>query len=73
MIEGLLKDFGFPIAVAVYFIYQNGKIEKAHKDDLKTLATNALTTLDKNTDALNKNSEVLDESNIRLRDARQRT
>lgn len=69
MIEELLKTFGFPIAIAIYFIYQNGKVEKAHKDDLKGIAVQTIGTLDKNTEALDKNTEMLQQTNMRLRDA----
>lgn len=68
----LIKQLGFPIAIAVYFIWQNGKLEKEHKGDIKTIANTAVEAINKNTesdkivaDALVKNNTVI-ENNGRI-------
>lgn len=68
MIEELLKQFGFPIAVAVYFIYQNGKIEKEHKQDIRTIAQQAISALEKNTESDKAVTEQLEKNNTALGD-----
>lgn len=77
MIEELLKQFGFPIAVAVYFIYQNGKLEKEHKQDIRTIATQAIQALEKNTKSdeavtaeLARNNTALEDNNTLLSEVR---
>lgn len=77
MIEELLKQFGFPIAVAVYFIYQNGKLEKEHKQDIRTIAQQAISALEKNTESdkavtteLAKNNTALEDNNTLLSEMR---
>lgn len=66
----LVKQFGFPIAVAIYFIWQNGRIEKEHKNDIRTIATQAIQALEKNTKSdeavtaeLERNNTALDNNN----------
>lgn len=49
----LVKQFGFPIAVAIYFIWDKGRTEKEHKDDLRNIAVTAIKAIDANTEALN--------------------
>lgn len=68
----LIKQLGFPVAIAVYFIWQNGRIEKEHKDDIKTIANTAVEAINKNTesdkvvaDQLVKNNTAL-ENNGRI-------
>lgn len=53
----LIKQFGFPIAVAVYMIWDKGRTEKEHKQDLRELAANAIHALDAGTEALNQQAE----------------
>lgn len=55
--EDLIKNFGFPIAVAVFFIYQYIASNKEHKKDLKEVSLVSIQTLDKNTEALKENTE----------------
>ncbi len=47
----LVKQLGFPVAIAVYFIWQNGRIEKEHKSDIRGLATQVVEALNKNTES----------------------
>lgn len=51
MVE-LVKQFGFPIAVAVYFIWDKGRSEKEHKEDLRNIAVKAVQAIDANTEAI---------------------
>lgn len=50
MIE-LVKQFGFPVAIAIYFIWQNARIEKEHKADIRNIATSAVEAINKNTES----------------------
>lgn len=59
----LVKEFGFPLGIAAYFIIQYIASNKEHKADLKGIATVSVTALDKNTDALDKNSDRLERNN----------
>ena len=73
----LVKQFGFPIAVAIYFIWQNGRIEKEHKNDIRTIATQAIQALEKNTESdklvtteLERNNTALEQNNDLLSEMR---
>ena len=61
--EELIKQFGLPVAIAVFFIYQYIAASKEHKNDLKGIAQLATTALDKNTDALEENTKEREKSN----------
>lgn len=65
----LIKQFGFPIAVAVYFIWQNGRIEREHKNDIRTIATQAIQALEKNTESDKAVTEQLAKNNTALSDS----
>lgn len=47
----LIKDFGLPVALLVYFIYQNAAISKEYNKYVKDIAQKAV-------DAINKSTEV---------------
>lgn len=64
----LVKQFGFPIAVAVYFIWQNGRLEKEHKQDIRTIATQAIQALEKNTESDKAVTTQLERNNTALED-----
>jgi hypothetical protein len=51
-LNSLIKDFGMPTALAVYFIWRDYKTQKEYRVDLKELLLKA-------TDALNKNTDVM--------------
>lgn len=57
--EELIKQFGLPVALTVFFIYQFIQAKKEHMDDIKGIAATAISTLDKNTEALDKNTDAL--------------
>lgn len=55
----LVQQVGFPTAVAIYFIYRDYRTQKEHKDDLKGIALKVAEALDKNTEALQESSELI--------------
>lgn len=66
----LVKQFGFPVAIAIYFIWQNARIEREHKNDIRTIATQAIQALEKNTESdkivateLERNNTALEHTN----------
>lgn len=63
------KQFGFPVAIAIYFIWQNGRIEKEHKQDIRTIATQAIQALEKNTESDKAVTEQLAKNNTALSDS----
>ena len=50
-IAPLIKDFGLPVALLVYFIWQNAAINKEYNNYVKDIAQKAV-------DAINKSTEV---------------
>lgn len=50
-ISALIKDFGLPVALLVYFIWQNAAINKEYNSYVKDIAQKAV-------DAINKSTEV---------------
>jgi len=66
----LVQNLGFPVAIAVYFIWRDYQTSKEHKADLKEIANKAVQSIDKSTDAINdsieaigKNSHILERVN----------
>jgi hypothetical protein len=47
----LIKDFGLPVALLLYFIWQNTSISKEYNSYVKDIAQKAI-------DAINKSTEV---------------
>jgi hypothetical protein len=58
-LDELVKQFGFPLAIAIFFIWQYISSNKEHKDDLKGISTQAVSAIDKSTEALEKNTDVM--------------
>lgn len=50
-ITPLIKDFGLPVALLVYFIWQNAAISREYNNYVKDIAQKAV-------DAINKSTEV---------------
>ena len=50
-ITALVKDFGLPVALLLYFIWQNTSISKEYNSYVKDIAQKAI-------DAINKSTEV---------------
>lgn len=79
-ISTLVQDFGFPVAIAVFFIWMFIQQAKEHKSDLKDIAIKSVQALDAGTEAirdstrqtelnnatLNENSRTLDRVHILL-------
>lgn len=61
----LVQNLGFPIAIAVYFIWRDYQTSKAHMQDMRDLAIKTVQAIDKSTDAINEQTKVIsDNSNI---------
>lgn len=79
-LSALVQNFGFPVAIAVYFIWRDYQTSKEHKSDLKDIANKAVQAIDKSTDAINdstsaigKNSHLLERVNGVLLSRREQT
>lgn len=55
----LVQNLGFPIAIAVYFIWRDYQTSKEHKADLKDIANKAVQAIDKSTDAINDSTDAI--------------
>lgn len=55
----LVQNLGFPVAIAVYFIWRDYQTSKEHKADLKEIANKAVQSIDKSTDAINDSIEAI--------------
>lgn len=76
----LVQNLGFPIAIAVYFIWRDYQTSKEHKADLKDIANKAVQAIDKSTDAIvdstsaiSNNSHLLERVNGVLLSRREQT
>lgn len=65
----LAQSLGLPVALAIYFIIENRRLQKEHLEDVKTITQQAITAINKNTDSdkivadqLVKNDTALDKS-----------
>lgn len=63
----LTKQLGFPVALAIYFIWDNRRIQKERLDDVKTVTSKAVEAINKSTESdknvttqLEKNNTALD-------------
>lgn len=59
----LVQEFGFPIAVAVFFIWMYYKQAKEHKDDLKDIAIKSVQAIDAGTEAIKDSTKQIEQSN----------
>lgn len=66
MIEGLIKDFGLPVALLVYFIYQNTSISKEYNKYVKDIAQKAVDAINKSTEVDTKMLQVAERMEKRL-------
>ena len=62
----LVQNLGFPVAIAVYFIWQNYQQSKEHKQDLKDIATKAVQAIDAGTEAIKDSVAVIEKNNDKL-------
>lgn len=63
----LVQNFGFPIGIAVFFIWMNYKQAKEHKDDLKDIAVKSVQAIDAGTEAIKDSTEQMKVNNSALR------
>lgn len=56
-LSALVQNFGFPVAIAVFFIWRDYQSSKEHKQDLKDIAMKAVQAIDANTEALKDSTE----------------
>lgn len=59
----LVKNFGLPTAIAIYFIWRDYQSSKEHKQDLKDIALKSVQAIDAGTESI-KDSVELTEKNI---------
>lgn len=55
----LVQNFGFPIAIAVFFIWMFVSQAKEHKQDLKDIAIKSVQALDAGTEAIKDSTEQM--------------
>lgn len=54
-----IQTLGFPIAIAVYLLYDRSKADQLHKDEMDAMRQEMETSNAKMTEALNNNTNVL--------------
>lgn len=59
----LVQNFGFPIAIAIFFIWMYASQAKEHKQDLKDIAIKSVQAIDAGTEAI-KDSTAISERNV---------
>jgi hypothetical protein len=62
----LVKNFGLPTAIAIFFIWRDYQSSKEHKEDLKNIAVKAVTAIDAGTEAIKDSVTVIDKNSERL-------
>lgn len=65
-IAPLIKDFGLPVALLVYFIYQNASISREYNQYVKDIAQKAVDAINKSTEVDTKMLEVAKRIESRL-------
>lgn len=54
-----IQTLGFPIAIAVYLLYDRSKADQLHKDEMDAMRKEMESSNAKMTEALNNNTNVL--------------
>jgi len=62
----LVKDLGFPIAVATFFVWRDYQSSKEHKQDLKDIALKSVQAIDAGTEAVRDSISVIDKNTAAL-------
>ena len=62
----LVQNFGFPIAVAVFFIWMYASQAKEHKQDLKDIAIKSVQAIDAGTEAIKDSTEQIKLNNTKI-------
>lgn len=65
-IAPLIKDFGLPVALLLYFIWQNASISKEYNSYVKDIAQKAVDAINKSTEVDTKMLEVVKRVESRL-------
>lgn len=67
---GLIETLGLPVALLVYFIWQNASISKEYNKYVKDIAEKAVDAINKSTEVDNKMLKVAERLEKRLDDER---
>lgn len=59
-IDQLVQNFGLPIGLLLWFIYQNYKISKEYNDYIKDIASKTVNALDTSTKTQQETNNVLE-------------
>jgi hypothetical protein len=59
-IDQLVQNFGLPIGLLLWFIYQNYKISKEYNEYIKDIASKAVNALDSSTKTQSETNNVLE-------------
>lgn len=62
----LVQNFGFPIAVAVFFIWMYASQAKEHKQDLKDIAIKSVQAIDAGTEAIKDSTATIEKNSTAL-------
>lgn len=62
----LVQNFGFPIALAIFFIWMFVTQAKEHKQDLKDIAVKSVQALDAGTQAIKDSTATIEKNNTAL-------
>ena len=62
----LVQNFGFPIALAIFFIWMFVTQAKEHKQDLKDIAVKSVQALDAGTEAIKDSTATIEKNNTAL-------
>jgi hypothetical protein len=62
----LVKDFGLPVALLLYFIWQNASISKEYNSYVKDIAQKAVDAINKSTEVDTKMLQVAERMEKRL-------
>lgn len=65
-IDQLVQNFGLPVGLLMWFIYQNYKIGKEYNDYIKNIAQKAVDAINKSTEVDTKMLKVADRLERRL-------
>lgn len=62
-LSALVQNFGFPVALAVFFIWMFVQQAKEHKNDLKDIAVKSVVAIDAGTEAIKDSTEQIKTNN----------
>lgn len=66
----LIKDFGLPVALLLYFIWQNASISKEYNSYVKDIAQKTVDAINKSTEVDTRMLQVIERLEKRLDDER---